>query len=216
MSRFLGPIHYWLFNKIELYEDLEANVVDGMKKKYGESVEEIAQAKEDQFGAPVYGQELEEIIDQNNIHGWLQDKIRRAETRQASIIAELLREHGTAALEALKEIYAEHGKMCGKEAAREKAVGSAPEIYKALNDDLLDGMPCDNVNRIKVQEPEQVTWEHAQCLHVGFWQEAQADPVALYELRKIWIENFVAAANPAYQYQYAKENDLFKHAIVKK
>lgn len=215
MSRFLGPIHYWLFNKIELYEDLEANIVDGMKKKYGEQVEQIAREKEKQFGEPVYGKELEEIIDQGNIHGWLQDKIRRAETRQAAIIAAILKQQDNQALETLKEIYAEHGKDCGIDAAREKQVGNAPEIYKALNDYLLDGMPCDNVNRLKVQEPEQVVWEHTQCLHISYWQEAQADSAVLYELRKIWIENFVTHANSEYSYQYSHENNLFKHAIVK-
>ena len=33
MSAFLGPIHYWLYNKIQWHEDLLEQIYDLMKEK---------------------------------------------------------------------------------------------------------------------------------------------------------------------------------------
>lgn len=36
MSAFLGPIHHWLFRKINLFETLEKNIVTAISEKYDE------------------------------------------------------------------------------------------------------------------------------------------------------------------------------------
>lgn len=215
MSRFLGPIHYWLFNKIERFEELEEELITGLTTDFGDSVKQIVQQYQQKIGTPVRGQQLEEIIDQANIHGWLQAQITKAETRHAFILTAVFNQFGEKAVNSARTIYARHGKTCGEDAKVNKPVGTAPELFKTLNDYLLDGMPCDNINSLTVQEPGRVEWEHTECLHLRYWEEAKADPKIFYELREIWTNNFIPAANPAFTYHFRYENGLFHHEIVK-
>ena len=65
MSAFLGPIHYWLYGKIELQEKIVEKVVAlGEKKGLSELGETLAQ----KYGV-FSTRPLEEIIDEGNIHG---------------------------------------------------------------------------------------------------------------------------------------------------
>ena len=64
MSMFLGPIHYWLYNKINNQEKLTAAIAAEASKNGW-----LSDASE------------------YNIHGWLQSQITDAEMRYASLIA---------------------------------------------------------------------------------------------------------------------------------
>ena len=71
MSRYLGKIHYWLFNKIRYSEELENKIE---KWAYEEGLLEAADWKSDiisKFGPTTGDEPLEKIIDESNIHGWL-------------------------------------------------------------------------------------------------------------------------------------------------
>ena len=65
MSAFLGSIHYWLYNKIQFQD----NLVKSLASKLG--CEEVINVNT-QIGA-LPGGYLQDIIDEGNIHGWLQD-----------------------------------------------------------------------------------------------------------------------------------------------
>ena len=83
MSLFLGKIHYWLFNKILWFENLEEEIIKTAKSE-GLDIEGVKSEIEAKYGAKLENKNLEEIIDTNNIHGWLQDRIHRAEGRMAA------------------------------------------------------------------------------------------------------------------------------------
>ena len=71
MSAFLGPIHYWLYNKIQLQEKLTAQFAQmAVNNKW------IA----GDIYSKVDERPLDELIDESNIHGWLQTRISDAET----------------------------------------------------------------------------------------------------------------------------------------
>lgn len=216
MSRMLGPIHHWLFHKIELFEELEKCLVTEFTHQFGSAVQTIVQENERRYGAPVLGQSLEEIIQTDNIHGWLQGRITAAETRQAATLTKVFNQFGTSARTTAEEVYRKHGRDCGRDAQSNKPVDSAPYLYRALHDYILDGMPCDQVNRMTLEEPDQVKWEHAECLHRRYWEEAEADLDFFYELRKIWTEQFIHEANPAFEYQFSHDAGIFRHAIRRK
>ena len=61
MSRFLGKIHYIMFDKI--------NYVDEITRKMSELLDENVDLKNIERGA------LEDLIDTDNIHGWLQVRV---------------------------------------------------------------------------------------------------------------------------------------------
>lgn len=49
---------------------------------------------------------------------------------------------------------------------------TASEGFKALNDCLLDGMPCDQVNQVIEETPDHVTWKKRMDLHAPYWEDA--------------------------------------------
>ena len=81
MSKFLGPIHNWLYSKIGRQEELtrqlaEAAVKDGRLTDVNSYVRDVPA--------------LETVIDEGNIHGWLQARISDAEQRYAALVLFLI------------------------------------------------------------------------------------------------------------------------------
>lgn len=70
MSATLGPIHYWLYEKIRNQEDLTKVIAEYAKKE-----EWLTDISKYVYILP----RLEDTIDEDNIHGWLQEKINDAE-----------------------------------------------------------------------------------------------------------------------------------------
>ena len=80
MSAILGPIHHWLFRKIQFQDALTGEILRKAKEK-GYDGEKLSRV--DEMGTLPQG-ELGNIIDSANIHGWLQGKIALVERRLAA------------------------------------------------------------------------------------------------------------------------------------
>ena len=106
MSMFLGPIHYWLFNKIQLVEAREIEVALAFKEKYGDEVTALVDAncaEHRQYydnATP-----LEDMIGATPIHQYLDGAIRQVETREAALLTALIGKYGD---EARKEYQYEY------------------------------------------------------------------------------------------------------------
>ncbi|WIV12296.1 hypothetical protein [Proteiniborus sp. MB09-C3] len=220
MSRFLAPIHFWLFDKIKYHENLEKNIIKGFKESFGEEVNDIEDANIKKYGERISDKPLDELIDINNIHGWLQEKIKTVETRQAAILADLFAKYKDHGILLAKNIYKQDGIALGKDAKSKYDTSTPKDIYDALNNYILNGMPCDNVNSIRVSEDDYLEYSQSKCLHKGYWNEAGADPRVMYDLRTTWTGSFVNTANPDFKYQVNTENlgqeEGFLHKIFKK
>lgn len=116
MSKTLGPIHYMMYEKIKFQDKITDYLMDG----------HIQDIKPD----PVSTKPLEEILDQENIHGYLQEKIDIVETRLAKAL--------NLAKDPDEKLY-KLGQECGKD----KDFSSFEQLFRDLNTYLLDGMPCD-------------------------------------------------------------------------
>ena len=116
MSKTLGPIHYMMYEKIKFQDKITDYLMDG----------HIQDIKQD----PVSTKPLEEILDQENIHGYLQEKIDIVETRLAKALK--------LAKDPDEKLY-KLGQECGKG----KDFSSFEQVFRDLNTYLLDGMPCD-------------------------------------------------------------------------
>lgn len=214
MSKFLAPIHTWLFNKINLYEELEATLVKSYTEKYGEAAEKIYIEAKDSFGHPLEAKPIEELIDVSNIHGWLQNKISIAETRQAALITKLYNIYGEEVKNIATKLYSDQGSQCGKDAKQKYEVNGAAEIYQALNNYILEGMPCDRVNSITESSDDKLEWKNEMCLHKGYWDSVQGDISLFYQLRDTWIKAFVENTNSQFDYNANRTEATFQ--IVKK
>ena len=109
MSLFLGKIHFWLFDKIKWFENLEEEVLE-LAKERNMPVEDWVFYANLNFGEKTPNKPLDEIIDESNIHGWLEARINSAEGRCAYYITNMLKEDKEIKSELIK-LYENHGKI---------------------------------------------------------------------------------------------------------
>ena len=81
MSKFLGPIHFWVYNKIQIQQEIVTEII----ALNGDSAAQL-QAELDQRYGISETRPLEAVIDEGNIHGWLQINVTRAEYKLADSI----------------------------------------------------------------------------------------------------------------------------------
>ena len=93
-------------------------------------------------------EDLEEVIDQSNIHGWLHIAVSNVEIRFAYVIKKLL-DKGIS-LKDIKKVAFEYGTTFPK-----YEISSLQDAYELLMDILLDGLPCDvSISVIREEENE--------------------------------------------------------------
>lgn len=193
MSAFLGPIHFWLYNKIQFQENLIDELVAYVTAKGWSD-------KADQY-VSTDRRKLDEVIDEANIHGWLQSRIHDAEGRYAALVLDAAGDDAEK-FDALKEVARDFGAKQGLQAA------TAPEAFHRLDDLLLDGMPCDQVNRVRESDDARIAWDRTMDLHSEFWQ-GHGDHY--YALRQALVDGLLSATD------YALESPAEgQYEIVKK
>lgn len=169
MSKFLAPIHFWLYKKIEIQEELIKTLLEkseGDKEAFYSEYESLPEGS------------LEDHIDTGNIHGWLQGQIEESEKRLAKAVS-IAKDKGVSK-EELEEIFYNEGV---------KIESATPEeVYQKVNDSCLDGMPCDRVNALVDNNPESIQWERTIDLHGDFFAGEGLDKELYYELRDAYIK----------------------------
>ena len=168
MSKFLAPIHFWLYKKIEIQEELIQTLL--------EKSDADKEAFYSEYGSLPEGS-LEEHIDTGNIHGWLQGQIEESEKRLAKAVS--MAKDKDVSKEELENIFYNEG------AKNESA--TPEEVFQKVNDTCLDGMPCDRVNALVDNNPESIQWERTGDLHGDFFAGEGLDKELYYELRDAYI-----------------------------
>ena len=196
MSQFLAPIHAWLFNKISILENIEKDIANSLETK---ELKDKHEALLKEFGGFIPDEPLENLIDQSNIHGWLQERITVAERRQASLVNELM-EVSSDAVEGISNIYETAGYT--NALSHGLKVDEPSEIYKLLGDALLEGMPCDRVNRVAEQNQEKISWLTVTCVHKLNWEQAGVAIENYYSFREAFTRGFVRGLNEEMTYTY--------------
>lgn len=180
MSAFLGPIHHWLYKKIQIQQQWVNQISKKALEKNYLSEGELSAILEP-YGI-VKTDPLEAIIDSDNIHGWLQTEIDKAEYRLAVLVSALGSHQ-----EMLKELFYRDGESYDLQTLK-----TPHEIFGFLNDSLLDGMPCDRVNQIVIEDADQLEWKMTSDIHKKYWQGQRLDISLYYELRRAWINGALA------------------------
>lgn len=205
MSLFLGKIHYWLFNKILWFQDLEDEVME-LAKNEKLNTNEINNNLNITFEEKITNKNLEEIINTENIHGWLQNRINISEGRFSYLVKEIL-ENCDNPLKKLEVIFQEKGVKDAHEINLTTKISNAKEIYTSMNNLILDGMPCDRVNEIIDLEDDFIKWKRVSCAHSSIWNSNKLDVNIFYNLRTLWIKEFIKNLNS--DYIYMEENNFF-------
>lgn len=195
MSAFLGKIHYWLFNKIQLHEKLIEEIV-GLSESIGYNSDVIVNESYSKYGTPVEGK-LEDEINHSNIHGWLQEKIKSVESRLAYIITELLK-NDVLKQEEIEEVFYKNAFNTGKELNISEY--SPQNVFNFIFDFMLEGMPCDRVNEIVENSDTMIQWKTTREIHKQYWDVVGGDVNEFYSLRDSWIEGFLKGIGSEFKY----------------
>lgn len=178
MSAFLGPIHYWMYDKIRMQEELVRRfAIQAETSGWLVSARDFVNDE----NCP-----LEEIIDEANIHGWLSGRIESVERRYAELTVKILAGHE----ERLDELQAVAYAL-----GEEQAVASdstASQCYKRIEDCTLNGMPCDGVNIVTDNCEDHFSWEQRFDVHGAYWKEAGGRVEDYYLLRNQLIAGILS------------------------
>ena len=191
MSAFLGPIHYWLYNKIQIQEEIVVLLTEYAKEK--KINENLMQSLNEEIGV-IENKPLEEMIDTTNIHGWLQEKVTLVEKRMAKAVTEILKDSADN-LEDLEKLVFNYG----RETHSLKEDATVNEAYELLNNVLLDGMPCDRVNELVSKEENEIVWKRNRCIHTIYWDSIQGDVKYYYILRDALVKGIVKESNITFE-----------------
>lgn len=213
MSQFLAPIHTWLFNKIKLTQDLESNIVKVHIDTFGEEVLSVQEEAIKLYGEYIQNKPLEELIDVNNIHGWLQNKIIEVESRSAYIISKYYDRYKEKSKELSTEEYKKQAIECANDESNR--VNSPDNVYISLNNYILSGMPCDRATSITEKNDDYVVFEQVGCIHKKNYEKGNGNLNYLYELKDLWIKSFVENLSVKYLYN-KKEKDGVTINIIRK
>ncbi len=195
MSAFLGPIHHWLYNKIEVEENILEDILVSAKSK-GFEVDNT------NYGERVVGN-LEDIIDGGNIHGWLQAKIANVESRLANTVTAIL-EKNVMAMEEICGFFEKNAVACAESVANKEFRPN--DIFQEIYNFLLAGMPCDRVNEVVEDNEKLIKWETAIDIHKDYWDGVSGDVKNYHVFEEKWIKSFVNAL--ACEYKYSKNGNL--------
>lgn len=206
MSLYLGKIHYWLYNKIKWFEGIEDELLK-LAEKESIDVDNLKRELDEKYGERLEDKPLEELIDQSNIHGWLQNRINIAEGRVAKITYNLL-DKSYDNMNKIYDVYEAQGIKAAKEVKANGKVNNAEEIYNCMNDYILDGMPCDRVNEVISSDNESITWVRNQCVHRHIFNEENVDVMSFYNMRDEWIKSFVHELNDNFEYIKVNNNEM--------
>lgn len=192
MSAFLAPIHFWMYDKILIAQELTFKLEEKfLNKEEREEVESLFPG--------LYSKDLEEVIDQSNIHGWLHTAVSNVEIRFAYIVKTLL-DRGIS-LEEIKKVAFEYGKTFP-----EQEVSSLKDAYELLMDILLDGLPCDVSISVTREEENELEFVLYNDIHKQYFNEFNLEVSLYHEIR----EAFVNGIFERYSLKYKNISDSNK------
>lgn len=215
MSAFLAPIHSWLFNKVVLFEDIEIGLRNKYIEAYGEEGKKIIEDSKNYGELLDRSKSLEELIDLSNIHGWLQNKIQNGESRVAFILAEVIKKHGDEAIKIAEDVFLNSGVKDGNAAKHKENPQNAKDMFSTINNYILEGMPCDRVQKLLIADENIVRWINTDCVHKSNFEKVGGDINLFYKLRFLYLQGFVNAANEKLKFYYTNDEDVYVYNIEK-
>ena len=103
---------------------------------------------------------------------------------------------------------------CAEDAKTKSNYQTPNEVYTSINNYILDGMPCDNVKCITINDNNLLQWKVEKCLHKKYWDKVNGDINVFYKLRALWISEFVKNINPSLSYTFHKSEQKDNKTVV--
>ncbi|NFE96572.1 hypothetical protein [Clostridium botulinum] len=212
MNLYIEEAHKVLFNKILWFESLEEEIIN-LAEDEKLDIELLIKDINEKYGPKLPNLPLEELVDINDVDGWLQEKIISAEERTAAWITRIINNNSTAKSK-LEILYKNQGKKAAEDLLEKcTELNTATQIFNGIYEYILDGIPSEKVNEIISSSDNQIEWKRIICVHETIWNKENGDVNYFYYLRNKWIEEFVHNVND--EFEYIKYKDGIQ-SIVKK
>lgn len=193
MMEMIGPKPRWEYRKIEMLNELNGDL-------------EKEAEKQGWHLSRTYTQDLPDLdrdCDPMNVHGWIQNMLDLVESNLAGITEEIL-SRNPEAMDVLKDTAYRFGYRHAKDT---EDSGSA---YQLLDDVLLNGMPCDDVNEITEQTSDHVFWHEKQDMHAKYWKNGEN----YRELRNAVIRGLLSKSAVTYAYDDGNQSIVRNQASL--
>ncbi len=198
MSAFLGPIHYWMYEKIKNAMNRRAAIFSAFYEKYGNEVESICGKTRKEMEGEDFETPLDLLIGDSPIHGWLANKIMEVETGEARMVKTLIDKYNDKEL--AEDAAYWHGRGKGIEAKeKHNPEDNVEELYNTINNYFLDGMPCDHAAELETNNGCLKT-KHIDCLHHSYWKDAGVSSELMCSINRKWIDGFCESLNPKFKH----------------
>lgn len=197
MSELIGPIHKWLYNKIIMQESINIQVFY-LAEKMGWT-DSLEKQTNERIGSVSFGP-LEDIVDKEDVHGWLQKRLELEERRFAFAVMSLIKED-VERLELIENRMYEFGTNVVLKNAK-----NAVEVAAEIDGLLLNGMPCDGVTSVVKKDENCVETEIKKLIHEPFWKE-QGGTNDIYERL---VDSFIRGIINKSVYSYSREGRIRK------
>lgn len=183
MAEKFAEIHVWMFNKIKLQNNFSDEIVNQLSDE--SQKDQISNQMNELFPFPKGN--LEEIIDHENIHQWLEKQLILTDRKLAWLITQVKNNPFT--LKNLEDIFFQFGK---NHRDVTQPVWLKPSyVYRAITDALTEGMPCDKANQVISHDENHLVWHVERCMHQETWKSENADIEDFYLLRDAWIKGLL-------------------------
>lgn len=187
MSMYLGPVHFMLYNKIQRQNNLLNEIIKTCEEKGWLS--DLSNRLKQECGENETAS-LETVIDENNIHNWLNNQVNIAEYRMA-LALKLILEKDKSYIESIGELFFANGVEARLDYAE---IIVADELFNALNMCLLDGMPCDKGITVESNDGSEIVWSINMQVHTPFYEKAGLDSQIFLTLRDKWLQGFFSGS----------------------
>ena len=173
MSAFLSKVHYQLYDKIKYQEKL-SNLLYTLLLDHNKDIDSL-----DAYLLPQGA--LEDVIDHQQIHGWLLEHITSVENRYAHFINMI---NEASVVTQAKTIFFEEGKAL----SHSLEINDVVEAFQNIQPYMLDGMPCDRGIAMIRNEEDIFSFQSNVDVHTSIQN------ISLYmELRLAWMQGFLQA-----------------------
>lgn len=190
MSRFLAPIHFLMYDKVLFLEAFVENYIDIAK-------DNNVELKELNSLGEIEKSPLDRIIDEDNIHLWIQKKVEIVENRFAYVVSEILKSDKELIIELLKYSY--------RKGRNENFNSNADDAFKFIISRFLDGMPCDNSISIIESNEDFVKFIIEIDNHEKFWEYGISSET-YWEIRNKYIKGLLSIS----RYDLFVENNIYE------
>jgi len=196
VSAFLGPIHYWLFNKIQFMEERSFAVASYLQEN---GSKDAASQKVTEYGERLAGADLGQILGNNSIHNFLYGLISKVEIFEAGLMDLVSEDH----IADVMKVVEEHGRSIGKKLVEHKGAkpSNLQELYQHVSDTQLEGMPCDPTAEVKLLDEHNMAYNHSTCNHIPNWEYTSCSNKTMCQLHNAWLGGFISGLNEAASYK---------------